>query len=420
LIELAKLISIRRLRLRASFTLLERGIIMQKLSYTCGIDIAKNSFTVAIKNGTFIVKDKTFSMDREGFDKFDSLMKDFKEDSLIGIESTGIYHNNLFDFLGNKGYSSVVVNPYMVHQFFKFTSNKPTKTDMKDARTICEFVELKKDELVKENQQNKDEKDRLKYLVREKEEITHRIAQTKTEIRRILYLLFPEIENKVGLFGEEMRALLFEFSSAHKIRSISKNDFIKKVNKLTVNKGRGTRVNLEKIYELACSSIAQDHPSYEELLKMKFKRLAFLFEEREHITRLIDASADKDFAKEIEILISIPGVGRESAIYLIAEIVDIKRFPHWKKLVGFCGLDPVIKQSGKFRTNCKISKRGNSHARRILWIMAGCAKRRSPYFRDYYLKKRAEGKSYREAVIATSTKLLRVIYALLNKERRFQ
>lgn len=390
---------------------------MEKLSYSCGVDISKNSFTVAVKNGTFIIKDKSFTMNRQGFDDFDSLIKGFKDNSLIGMESTGIYHNNLFAFLNNRGYNSVIVNPYMVHQFFKLTSHKPTKTDQKDAKIICEFVEFKKDELIQDKQHEKDERDQMKYLVREKEEITYRVAQTKTEIKRILSLVFPEIEKETGLFGKEIRVLLLEFRSAHKIRSMSEKDFIKKVMKI---RGRDIKLTPLKIYELAVSSIAQSYPSYEELLKMKIKRLESLLEEKEYITKLIDNEANKNFSKEIEILTSIPGVGRESAIYLMAELVDIKRFSEWKKLIGFCGLDPVIKQSGKFKAQCRISKRGNTHARRIIWIMGGCVKRSCPYFRDYYLKKRAEGKSYREGVIATSSKLLRVIYALLSKERRFQ
>jgi len=395
---------------------------MKKPSYSCGIDISKDSFAVAVKNGTFIIKDKSFTMNRQGFDDFDRLIKDFKGNSLIGMESTGIYHNNLFAFLNDRGYNSVTVNPYMVHQFFKFTSNKPTKTDQKDAKTICEFVELKKDELTQAKQHEKDERDQLKYLVREKEEITYRIAQTKTEIKRILTLIFPEIEKEVGLFSQGLRTLLLEFSSAYIIRNLSKKDFIRKAARLTSRtQGRGITLTPLKIYELAVSSIAErQYPFYEEMLKMKIKRLESLLEEKEYITKLIDNEADKSFSKEIEILTSIPGVGRESAIYLMAELIDIKRFAEWKKLVGFCGLDPVIKQSGKFKAQCKISKRGNTHARRIIWIMGGCVKRSCPYFRDYYLKKRAEGKSYKEGVVATSTKLLRVIHALLSKERRFQ
>jgi transposase len=97
----------------------------------------------------------------------------------------------------------------------------------------------------------------------------------------------------------------------------------------------------------------------------------------------------------------------------MAEIVDIKRFANKRRFIGFCGLGSVVEQFRNYKARFKISKRGNSHARRIAFIMAGSVKRNCPYFREYYLKKRNEGKSYTEAVIATSTKLLRSIYALL-------
>lgn len=404
---------------------------MQKISHFCGIDVSKQSFAVAIKNGTFLVKNRSFGMNKVGFDEFENLIKSLKNSLLIGMESTGVYHNNLLGFLNNRGYNTIVVNPYMVHQFFKFNSHKPTKTDQKDAKTICDFIELKRDESrpsqmgrdepMAEKQLKTEAKTQMKYLVREKEEIVYRIAQTKTEIRRILSLVFPEIERETGLFSQELISLLAEFSSAHSIRSISKKEFIQRGAKIVhKNRGRKNSLTLEKIYELAHSSIAQSHSSYEELLKMKLKRLLLLIEEKEHITQLIDKAADESFSREIEILTSIPGIGRESAIYLMAEIVDIKRFSGYRKLIGFCGLDPVIKQSGKFKASWRISKKGNSHARRIIWIMGGCVKRSCPYFRSYYLKKRNEGKSYKEAVIATSTKLLRTIYALLNEGRCFK
>jgi transposase len=99
--------------------------------------------------------------------------------------------------------------------------------------------------------------------------------------------------------------------------------------------------------------------------------------------------------------------------------MDIIRFQDAKKLIGYCGLDPVIKQSGKYKGQWKISKKGNSHARRIVFIMASSVRKNCPYFEQYYEKKRNEGKSYMEAVIATSTKLIRVIYSLLFENRSF-
>lgn len=394
---------------------------MNNSIYFCGVDVAKDSFVVSIRNGKLLMKDRTFAMSKSGFKGLERTIKNFRKDALVGMEPTGIYHNNLLNFLKERDYNSVVVNPYMLHQFFKFTNNKPTKTDKKDSKTIAEFLEFKKDEL-KEAPQVSDERYSVRYFVREKERITQGIARTKTEIKRILSLVFPEAERFSGVFSKEFLSVLLEFGGASRIRSISRTKFIKKAVK-SLNKGRGrrSRLSIDKIYELAASSIAGAYPDYEELLKIKIKRLYGLLEEKEYITGLIKQKAEKLFKREVEILSSIPGVGEESAIYLMAELVDIKRFEHYRKLVGFCGLDPVIKQSGKFKAGWRISKRGNAHARRVAWIMAGCVKRSSPYFREYYLKKREQdGKSYKEAVVATSTKLLRTIYALLNENRCFK
>lgn len=393
---------------------------MNESMYFCGVDVAKDSFVVSIKNGRLLVKNRTFAMDRNGFRGFERIIRDFKQGVVVGMEPTGIYHYNLLNFLKRWDYNSVVVNPYMLHQFFKFTNNKPTKTDKKDSKTIAEFLEFKQEEF-KETLVASDERFSTRYFAREKERIAQDITRTKTEIRRMFSLLFPEVETLGGIYGKEFLSIIFETGCAAKIRSIPKGKFIKKVTKF-LNKGQGRKSNLsaDKIYELACSSIAADYPDYEELLKIKIKRLYGLLEEKEHISKLIKEKAEKFFKKEIEILCSIPGIGQDSAVYLMAEIVDIKRFANYRKLVGFCGLDPIIKQSGRFKASWRISKRGNAHARRIAWIMAGCVKRSCPYFRDYYLKKRSEGKSYKEAVIATSTKLLRTIYALLNENRCFK
>ncbi len=390
---------------------------MKQSSYFCGVDVAKDSFVASIKNGRLLMKNRVFTTNRAGFRDFERVIRDFGTKVVVGMEPTGIYHYNLLNFLVSTGYNSVVVNPYMLHQFFKFTSNKPTKTDKKDSRTIAEFLEFKQDELKKSPV---DERFSVRYFVREKERLTQDIARTKTEIKRMLSLVFPEAEKLSGVYSQEFLSVLLEFGGAAKIRRIPKTKFIRLANQFS-DKGRGrkSKFSSEKIYELASSSIAGEWPDYEELLKIKIKRLNSLLEEKEHIGKLIEQKAEKLFKREIEILCSIPGIGQESAIYLMAELVDIKRFEHYRKLIGFCGLDPIIKQSGKFKAGWRISKRGNAHARRITWIMAGCVKRSCPYFRDYYLKKRSEGKSYKEAVIATSTKLLRTIYALLNENRVF-
>ena len=388
-------------------------------TYFCGVDISKDSFSVAIKNGSFILKDKLFSMNSSGFSSFENIISNLKPHISIGMESTGIYHKNLLNFLQLRGYNTIEIDPYKMWHFFRFTNSKPTTTDKKSAKTIAQFLEFNKHSLNTDKNHPHNEKYSLRYFVREKERITHDIAKTKTEIKRILSLVFPEIEKTNSLFSKEILDILSNFPFANKIRNVSLAEFTQQITPVS-KKGRNGKLTPKDIYQLASSSIAFSYPLYEQLLKIKINRLLNLLEEKENISKLINQVADKFFKREIEILTSIPGIGRESAIYFMAEIIDIKRFANKRKLVGFCGLDPVIKQSGNYKASFRISKRGNAHARRIAFIMAGSVKRNCPYFREYYLKKRNEGKSYTEAVIATSTKLLRTIYTLLFENRCFK
>jgi transposase len=47
------------------------------------------------------------------------------------------------------------------------------------------------------------------------------------------------------------------------------------------------------------------------------------------------------------VLTTIPGMGRVLGLMVAAEIGDVARFPHARKLVGYAGLAPRVKQSGE-------------------------------------------------------------------------
>ena len=101
--------------------------------------------------------------------------------------------------------------------------------------------------------------------------------------------------------------------------------------------------------------------------------------------------------EEQKLLQSIPGVGPITAISFIAEIINIKKFEEAKKLVAYIGLDSRVHQSGT-SVNGKgyISKRGNKILRTRLYNAASVAVLHDNLFRDYFQKKKAEGKAYRD------------------------
>ncbi|MGW6302407.1 IS110 family transposase [Peribacillus butanolivorans] len=117
-----------------------------------------------------------------------------------------------------------------------------------------------------------------------------------------------------------------------------------------------------------------------------------------------------------------------------SEIGEIDRFNHPKKLVAFAGIDPSIFESGKFKgTVNRITKRGSGRLRHALYMAVRCAIRdcrkkkttdeiipRNKRLREFYDKKREEGKPFKVAVIACANKLLQWIYALLQNNSTFQ
>uniref|UniRef100_UPI00190B9569 IS110 family transposase n=1 Tax=Virgibacillus salexigens TaxID=61016 RepID=UPI00190B9569 len=123
-----------------------------------------------------------------------------------------------------------------------------------------------------------------------------------------------------------------------------------------------------------------------------------------------------------EILTSIPGVGTKIAATLISEIGDVTQFSHPKKLVAYAGLDPRVYQSGKFTATInRITKRGSTKLRQTIYsaVQCGLTNNRNVKIREYYDKKRSEGKPHKVAIIACANKLLHWIYAILKHKQKY-
>lgn len=121
--------------------------------------------------------------------------------------------------------------------------------------------------------------------------------------------------------------------------------------------------------------------------------------------------------KNVKLLRSLVGIGVKTSLGIIAEITDIDRFPNSKSLVAFTGYDPKIRQSGHtLNTQGKLTKRGSPYLRLYIHQAANVAKQFDPELKEYYQKKRKEGKKYTVAMCAVSRKLIYRIYAVLKRQ----
>lgn len=91
-----------------------------------------------------------------------------------------------------------------------------------------------------------------------------------------------------------------------------------------------------------------------------------------------------------------------------------------KKLIAAAGLDPSTYQSGKYEGSSKISKRGNRHLRRVIWLMARGVVFSNDLSRAYFYKRKGDGLCYKMAILATAHKLIRVMFSMLVHQTYFE
>jgi len=122
----------------------------------------------------------------------------------------------------------------------------------------------------------------------------------------------------------------------------------------------------------------------------------------------------------VKLLMTIPGVAELLGLTLVAEIGDISRFPSDRKLVGYSGLTPTIKQSGQSSRTGRLSKAGPNTLRWAAVEAAQSAWRpSSPWHRLYTETKGRHGKS-NPAKAAVARKVLIACWHVLSREQPFK
>ena len=91
-----------------------------------------------------------------------------------------------------------------------------------------------------------------------------------------------------------------------------------------------------------------------------------------------------------------------------------------RQWVAYAGLDPREYSSGtSVQKKVRISKAGNKHLRRALYMPALVAVRHQPQVRAYYEHLQARGKTKMQALVATMRKLLHAIYGMFKHDQLF-
>lgn len=113
----------------------------------------------------------------------------------------------------------------------------------------------------------------------------------------------------------------------------------------------------------------------------------------------------------VKVLTALPGIGEFTALVILAEVGDIRRFPNARKLAAWAGLTPTVRGSDLTIRHGHISKQGSAWLRWILCEAAQTAKRHPDFAATYTAMARRRGKKI--ATTAVARKLLTRAYHLL-------
>ena len=121
-----------------------------------------------------------------------------------------------------------------------------------------------------------------------------------------------------------------------------------------------------------------------------------------------------DLKAKQRLLTSIPGIGKQTANKLIAEIRDIEDFASASQLAAYAGLSPRQYRSGSsVYKQTRISKQGRSQLRTCMYMPAVVAADHNPIVMDLKRRMLASGHAKMEVIVAAMKKLLHLVYGVL-------
>lgn len=383
---------------------------MRNMVYV-GIDTGKETFSACALNmeGTELMTPTKYGHGKEEYAKFLGAVKAIASVTggrlLFGIESTGIYHVPLYDYLTKRKYQVRVFNGLELSGMRRSRIRK-TKTDPIDARLIAGYLLMCFD---------KDKRSpvpfelrNLREFCRIQERLRRKSTRIKNQLTRDLDLIFPGFTGMFSdILGKKCLMLLEQACTPTELMNMSKE-----VLRKYVPEKKGVELKKTAVCAVPASNFNE---SIVFEIGSLCRQAKCILEERSKVKEEIE----NGYSQIKTPLQSIPCIGPTTGPVILTEIGDIKNFDHPKRIVGFAGIDPVIKESGKSRKECRISKRGSASLRCALYQAAFSGITCNPVLKVYYKKKCSEGKSHRDAVICCARKLCYIIYSVLSNNRVF-
>ncbi|MDN4607795.1 transposase, partial [Sporosarcina highlanderae] len=240
-------------------------------------------------------------------------------------------------------------------------------------------------------------------------------------LHAFLQLSFPLLEKVFSKSSAMFLNIVQLYPHPACLHKLSKEDLHNQIKQATHK-----NISDQKVEEKAALLITAAENSYsairlgdvrcQHLRHYAMRILELMKQKKDIIRQMVELSKER---VDFKVLVSFPGIGETTAVRIIGELGDIRRFKNPKQINAYAGIDIQRHQSGKLQYQDRINKRGNRRLRKILYFMVMSmislrAKTKNTIV-DYYdqLKKQPQGKPHKVAAIACVNKFLKVAFHLI-------
>lgn len=381
----------------------------RKNGVIAAVDVHKSEISYCIGTGKQILDEGRIKNIKKEINFLIKQLKDCKVRSLA-MESTAQYHFKLLYELINNKIPVLVANPRQT----KDTQGK--KTDKLDARRI--FI-AHRDGRLKPSVISPEDIMNLRKSMRQLIKLIQDETKAKQRLSQIFHLKdFTLYKDYKGLLKSDwgfnimqnfLTADIEQLVSENQPNKCDQEDLSYIINEL--KKFKSNLTEIEKISFM--TDISQLI-----MLDSLIKRLRLVY--------LAMAEKNSEFRIMMKLLLTIGGIGPDTAAAIIAEIVDISYFPRPEKLVKWAGLAPKVMQSGhRKKVTGKIHKGGNKYLRRALALACQniyskhiLSNQLYDYIKSKYNKSKKD--SFWRAICAAARKLLTIIWYMLTQNQEFK
>jgi transposase len=367
------------------------------------------------------IKPFRFENTREGFDKFWDMIVINKnrfacDEVIVGYESTGPYAEPLVHYLRNKPAKIVQVNPMHTKRMKEVNDNSPLKTDDKDPRVIADIIRLGHalTVIVPEGHAAC-----LRRLNNARERHIRERTALLNQLQQLVFLLFPEFKTVLkDIKVKTARYILKKYTAPDAIGELNKEELGEEIRKRSM--GKFGIKNAEILIGLAQGTVGIKEGIAG--LVLDIKHMLAQLEIIEGFITEIESEMEKtlgEISYSIKLL-SIKGLSIVSVAGLIGEVGDFTKFRTQSEIMKLAGLNLYEISSGRRKGEKKISKRGRSLLRKILYYAAVQTIRKNGIMCEYYADLISRGMRRMMALVAITRKLLRIIYAIVRDNSEYK